>query len=134
MTRMERRLVDWVEKHQKMFRLFIAVTYAWLIYDNVTEDDRGLWDNIWLFSILAILGMFAWLWWRTDVIAEFTQHTREAIGSDANLVIITAYQVRTRSIARLNRVMRRYDIMNVPVLDLPPEAKELRQILESLTK
>jgi hypothetical protein len=127
------RVAEWSLRHTWEWRSIVVLIYLWLIYDNLTADPIGWWNIVIVCADSALLGMFGWMWWRQKVMDEFAELTRAAIGSDANLVILTArLQLRTGSVRKLNRVMRRYDVMGMPVLDLPPEAKELREILESV--
>lgn len=131
-TKVGDRFVGWTLRHKWEWRIAFTTLYAWLIYDNF-RGDVGYWE-IALGSVeICVLAGMCWMWWRQDALDEFDRRTREAIGSDANIVIFMArMKLRTRSIVKLNRVMRRYDVMNTPILDLPPEAKELRAILESV--
>lgn len=135
MSSIGERVFRWTVRHKWEYRLIVTAAYLWLIYSQVTVEDFGPWNVVLLGSYVAFLGLFGFQWWRQDVLDEFEWRAREAIGSDANLLILaTVHQLRTSSVWRLNRIMRRHDIMGTPILDLPPEAKELRLILEDLTK
>lgn len=126
----------WTLTHKWEYRILWTSFMSWLVYRQLITD----WGQHWLDYLATAVTVVAcvavgYMWWRQDALDEFAERTRAAIGSDANLMILTArLQLRTSTIWRLNRVMRRYDIMNVPALDLPPEAKELREILESVRR
>lgn len=131
MAKLGERMYDWTVRHKWQYRTSVVTVYVLLIGNNLLHD-RSWWRWMELAFLVSFIVSFALLWRRMDAMEEFAERTRAAIGSDAYAVIVTArLQLRTRTIVTLNRVMRRYDIMATPVLDLPPEAKELRLILES---
>jgi hypothetical protein len=128
------RVFLWTKRHKWEYRLIVIGAYLWPIYTQLADETFGFWNVVLLGIYAAFFGLMAWLWWRQDVVDEFERHTRAAIGNDASWAIAVALHMRTSRIALVNRVMRQHDIMNTPILDLPPEAKELRLILEDLTK
>lgn len=116
----------WVYRGALIAALLVSISFY------VRQPEKTWLNHAALLVNLTIWFFLAWSWWRSDVMDEFERRAKSAIGSDANLMIYTArLQLQTKSIAKLNHVMRKYDIMNTPKLDLPPEAKELREILES---
>jgi len=139
MTRKSERVVDaigqWIVTHKWEFRLGWGAFMALLLYRQMS---RAWWGDHWLDYVsvgftLILVAVMCFVWWRQDVLDEFAELTRAAIGRDANIMILTArLGVRTRSVAKLNRVMRDIDLMAVSPLDLPPEAKELRLIMDSV--
>lgn len=124
----------WTLRHKWQYRFLYTSIIVLLVYRQFTRDWGADWWDYLSASFTLFLGaIMVFLWWRQDVLDEFAEHTYAAVGSDANIMILTArLQLRTSSVRSLNRVMRRYDIMNVSPLDLPPEAKALREILDSV--
>lgn len=124
----------WTLRHKWQYRFLYTSIIVLLVYRQFTRDWGADWWDYLSASFTLFLGaIMVFLWWRQDVLDEFAERTYAAVGSDANIMILTArLQLRTSSVRSLNRVMRRYDIMNVSPLDLPPEAKALREILDSV--
>lgn len=126
----------WTVRRKWEYRILWSSLMAYLIYNQLTNDWGKHWvDYVLTGSTVMFAAGIIYLWWRQDVLDEFEERARAAIGRDASIVILCArLRLRTITIAKLNRVMRRYDVMSVPFLDLPPEAKELREIMESVRR
>lgn len=121
--------------HKWEYRIIWLVIMGLLFYRQLYDTDRDRWWWIGMAVYLFMYSVVFYVWWRLDVLEEFELLVREAIGDDALQAVITArLLMTTQDIAMLNRVMRRYDIMEVPPFDLPPEARYLRRILDDLTK
>lgn len=127
----------WTLRHKWEYRALYSGLIVFIVYRQLTRGWGPDWLDWWNYLMTTLtaflLVVMVFLWRRQDALDEFEERTRAAVGSDANIMILTArLQLRTSSVRRLNRVMRHHDIMNVSPLDLPPEAKELRAILESV--
>lgn len=137
MSRLDRgadAIARWTLRHKWQYRALCTLLMLLLVYLQFTNDwGATWWDYLFTTITFLLLGAVFFAWWRIDVLDEFDERTRAAIGHDADIVILCArLKLRTSTVWKLNGVMRRYDIMRVPALDLPPEARELREILGSM--
>ena len=121
-------------RNPRPYRALVASIFITLAVYHLFASE-GWWRIGQVVVNLALLAFFMWLWWRQDVLEELDRLVTRATGNktDGSVMYLAAHaHMHRRDVAAINEILRRYDVMRTPVDDLPPEARIVRETIESI--